>query len=133
MAQTKKKRRRKHRGTQGGGIDTRAGRGRPRTREEARAQAKRRSEMKRGGRASAREAPPTWRSAINRGLIGAVIFFALTVFLFGKTVGEAAALAAVMLVLYIPLGYFVDNFFYKRRRAQELRARAAAKQAKQGK
>ena len=37
MAQTNKRRRRKHRGTQGGRIDTKPTRGRPRSREEAKA------------------------------------------------------------------------------------------------
>lgn len=125
MAQTKKKRRRKHRGTQGGGIDRRGRRGRPRTREEARAQAKRRSEYRRSSTA------PTWRSATIRGLIGAVVFFGLTIVIFGKTAGEAALLSVIMLALYIPLGFYVDQFFYKRRRRQELAARAAEKQAAQ--
>ena len=120
MAQTKKKRRRKHRGTQGGGIDRRGRRGRPRTREEARAQANRRSST-----------APTWRSATIRGLIGAVVFFGLTIVIFGKTAGEAALLSVIMLALYIPLGFYVDQFFYKRRRRQELAARAAEKQAAQ--
>ena len=119
MAQTRKRRRRKHRGTQSGAIDKR-GRGRPRSREQARAQAKRRSEFR-------REAPPSWRTAFNRGAIGSLIFFALMILAFGRGVGEALALSVVMLGLYVPLGYYMDRFFYRRRRAAEARARLKAR------
>ena len=121
MAQTKKKRRKKHKGTQGGSIDRRARGGRPQNREQARAQARRRSEAKRAG-------PPTWQSAIVRGLVAAGIFLLLCVLLFQQPVGQSIALSAVMLVLYVPMGHFIDNFFYKRRRAKELRAKRQKQQ-----
>jgi hypothetical protein len=119
MAQTRKRRRRKHRGTQSGTIDKR-GRGRPRSREQARAQARRRSELR-------RESAPSWQTAFNRGAIGALIFFALMLLVFGRGVGEALTLSLVMLALYVPLGYYMDRFFYRRRRAAQLRARQQAK------
>jgi hypothetical protein len=115
VAQTRKRRRRKHRGTQGGAIDKR-GRGRARSREQAKAQARRRQELR-------REAPPTWQTAFNRGAIGALVFFALMALLFGRSIGEALILSVVMLVIYVPLGYYMDRFFYLRRRAAALRAR----------
>jgi hypothetical protein len=117
MAQTRRKRRRKHRGTQTGRIDTRGRRGRPRTPEEERAQAKRRS-------SSSRERPPSWSSAFLRGLIGAAIFMVLMIAAFGRTFGEAFVLSVVMLAMYVPLGYYVDRFFYKRRLSRERQARA---------
>jgi len=110
MAQTKRKRRRKHRGTQGGSIDRRRSRGRPRSREEARAQAKRRSDVR-------RDRAPTWGSAFRRGLIGAAIFFALLMIAFGRGFAESFVLGVVMLGIYVPLGYAVDRFFWNRRRA----------------
>jgi hypothetical protein len=116
MAQTRRRRRRKHRGTQAGTIDRRGRRGRPRNREEAKAQARRRSEVR-------RDLPPTWGSATTRGLIGAGIFFALMMLLFGRPFGEAAGLSVAMLVIYIPLGYYVDRFFWRRRQAANRRAR----------
>jgi hypothetical protein len=112
MAQTKRKRRRKHRGTQTGRVDNRGRRGRPRSRDEARAQARRRSE-------SRRDVAPTWASAFRRGLFGAAIFLALIVFAFQRPFGEGLALSVVMLAMYVPLGYYVDRFFYNRRRARE--------------
>ena len=66
-----------------------------------------------------------------RGLIGAVVFFFVIVLLFGRPAGAAALLAVVMLGLYVPLGYHVDRFFYRRRRAQEMRQRQAEKVARQ--
>ena len=115
MAQTKRRRRRKHRGTQGGRID-RARRGRPRTREEAKARAR-----SRPSRAPRGERPPTWRSAINRALIASGIFFLLLVLLFGKPVGASVAFASFMLVFYVPMGYFIDRMVWNRRLKQRIR------------
>jgi hypothetical protein len=118
VAQTKRKRRRKHRGTQTGRVDARGRRGRPRSRDEARAQARRRSEVR-------REQAPTWRSAFIRGLFGAGIFLLLMWLPFGRPFGAALALSVVMLGLYVPLGYYVDRFFYNRRRARERAQKSA--------
>jgi hypothetical protein len=118
VAQTKRKRRRKHRGTQTGRIDTRGRRGRPRSRDEARAQARRRSE-------SRRDLAPTWGSAFRRGLFGAGVFLLLIWLAFGRPFGESLALSVVMLALYVPLGYYVDRFFYNRRRARERAQKSA--------
>jgi hypothetical protein len=114
MAQTKRKRRRKRRGTQAGTIDRRGRRGRPRSREEAKAQARRRT-------VDRRDQPPTWGSAFTRGLVGAGIFFALMMLAFGRPAGEALALSVVMLAIYVPLGYYVDRFFWRRRQAAKRR------------
>src|SRR6478672_7785633 len=95
MAQTKKKRRRKQRGTQGGRIDANPRRSKPRTRAEAKARAgAKRKPAQRG------DLPPTWRSSIVRGLV-----------------------AAVMLAFYIPAGYFIDMTMWRRRERARIRAR----------
>lgn len=134
MAQTKKRRRRKHRGTQGGSIDTRGPRGRPRTREEARARARAKGSGRSKQRATVdrRDLAPTWGGAFKRGLIGAVIFFLLLWLAFGRPVGSALLLAVVMLGLYVPMGYYVDQFFYRRRLRQLQAARAAEKAERRG-
>ena len=124
MAQrAKKKRRRKHRGTQTGAIDRRGPRGRPRTREEARARARSRGKKKPARPLDRRDVPPTWASAAKRGVLGAVVFFALIVLLFKQPVGGAVALSALMVAMYVPLGYYVDRFFYRRRMRQQQLAR----------
>jgi len=118
MAQIKKKRRRKHRGTQGGRVDSGRGGGRPRSREEAKARA-------RAGRSSGPkvDSPPTWQSAITRGAVAAVIFTALLMLLFKRPPGTAFGLGAFMLVFYIPAGYYIDTMLWRRRERTRIRAR----------
>jgi len=118
MAQTKRKRRRKHRGTQGGSIDNRR-RGRPRNRAEARARAQQRQKQ-RGPRTAG---PPTWGSAFRKGLVAAAIFFALLALAFQRPIGASVLLAAFMLVFYVPMGYMTDRFFYNRQLRREQRER----------
>ena len=74
-----------------------------------------------------RDIRPTWRSATNRALIAAGVFFALLVLLFGQSVLQALGLAVFMLAFYIPMGYGIDTMLYNRRR----RAKQRAKQARQ--
>jgi hypothetical protein len=117
MAQTKKKRRRKRRGTQGGRIDTRRSVGRPRSREEAKARARSR------GRAAPRgDAPPTWRTATIRGVVASVIFTVLLILIFGRSLGAALGLGAFMLVFYIPAGYYIDTMMWRRRERARIRS-----------
>lgn len=120
MAQTKRRRRRKHRGTQSGRVDTRGRRGRPRSREEAKAQARRRQ-------IDRRDIPPTWSSAFKRGLFGAAIFLLLVWLAFRQPFGSSLILAVLMLAMYVPLGYYVDRFFYNRRQRQLAQQRQAGK------
>jgi hypothetical protein len=118
MAQTRKKRRRKHRGTQGGSIDTRRRTSRPRSREEAKARA--RASRKPTARV---DRPPTWRSSITRGAVAAAIFTVLLLAIFRRPVGVAIALGAFMLLFYIPAGYFIDTTMWRRRERARIRAR----------
>ena len=115
MAQTKKKRRRKHRGTQGGRIDTNR-RARPKTRAEAKARAK--SGTKRGPRG---DHPPTWRNSALRGVGAAVIFAILLLVIFKRPLGAALGLGAFMLVFYIPAGYYIDMMMWRRRERARIR------------
>jgi hypothetical protein len=106
MAQTKRKRTRKHRGTPAGTIE-RAGRtGRPQTREDAKQIARQR-------RAERLNNPPTWKSAINRAAIAAAVFAVLVVIAFKKDIASGVILAGFMFVLYIPLGYMTDMAIYR--------------------
>ncbi len=117
MAQTRKKRTRKHRGTQGGRVDPgRRSSGRPRSRDEAKARA-------RASRAQKVDAPPTWRSAITRGVVAAAIFTVLLLTLFGRSPGESLGLGAFMLAFYIPAGYYIDMMMWRKRERARIRAR----------
>jgi hypothetical protein len=116
MAQTKKKRRRKRRGTQGGRIDT-STRAKPRSRAEAKSRA--RAKRKPVARV---DLPPTWRSSITRGLVAAVIFFVLLLLIFKRPIGTSLALGAFMLAFYIPAGYFIDMTLWRRRERTRMRS-----------
>jgi drug/metabolite transporter (DMT)-like permease len=114
MAQTRR-RRRKHRGTQSGSIDRRRA-SRPRSRQEARSRARKQMGTK-------REGPPSWSTAVTRGLFGAGVFLLLLVLVLGQSVARSVPLAAFMLLIYIPLGHFIDRFMFDRRQAAKRRAR----------
>jgi hypothetical protein len=118
MAQTRKKRQRKRRGTQGGRIDTK-----PRARPRNRAEAKARAGAKRKPVAQRGDLPPTWRSSILRGLVAAVIFTVLLMLIFKRPAGVALALGAFMLVFYVPAGYFIDMTLWRRRERARMRSR----------
>jgi len=117
VAQTRKKRRRKRRGTQGGRVDANRRAARPRTRAEAKARARSKRRIPRV------DEPPTWRSSIIRGVVAALIFFALLLFAFGRPLGSALALGGFMLAFYIPAGYYIDTMMWRRRERAKLRAR----------
>jgi Flp pilus assembly protein TadB len=107
VAQTRKKRRRKHRGTQAGTID-RAGRTtRPRGREDPKAAARRRRQERLDKR-------PTLKAAAQRAALAAVGVGVLMAVVpnFARTPGQAALLALFMFVIYVPLGYFLDKTIY---------------------
>jgi hypothetical protein len=106
MAQTKRKRTRKHRGTPAGTIDRAGQTGRPQTREDAK-------KISRDRRKERLNRPPSWRSAINRAAIAALLFGVLLVILFKRDIAQGLALGAFMFVLYIPLGYATDTMIYR--------------------
>jgi hypothetical protein len=132
MASTKKKRQTKHRGNAAGFVETRGrtGRNRPEV-----APAKGRGKKGGGTMAQARAnrfaKPPSWSSAFQRALFAVVIFVGVVVLAFGQKPLPAIALGVFMLLLYTPMGYLMDSYFYKRRRNQAAAAKAATtKQAK---
>jgi hypothetical protein len=132
MAQTKKKRRRKHRGTQGGRIDTRPSRGRARSRAEAKSRARSRTKKKGGPRVPD---PPSWSSALKKGAVAAVLFVGLLAFM-GQNPITSLVVGILMLGFYIPMAYLLDRFMYLRylrkeeqKRAEREAQRTGARQA----
>lgn len=116
MAQTKRKRTRKHRGNAAGIVErpahnsrgTAAGSGkqrRPMTKEEARIEARRKRQER-------MNRPPTWKGAVQRAAIAAGLFAVLVVVFFGENVTTAVSLAIFMLAVYVPLSYFTDKALY---------------------
>jgi hypothetical protein len=112
MAQTKR-RRTKHRGNAAGMVEARGRTGRKLTPEEKKPI---------GGKGSARtnqranryENPPTWKAAVNRAAIAVVFFAVLIILIFKQPIANAIALAGVMLLLYVPMGYYTDLYMYRR-------------------
>ncbi len=106
MAQAKNKRKRKHRGTPAGTVE-RAGRtGRPPVKQDAKAIARQR-------RAERLDRPPTWRGAVNRAAVAAVVVAVLVVLVFEQEVSSAVTLGVLMFALYIPLGYATDSAIHR--------------------
>jgi Flp pilus assembly protein TadB len=109
MAQTKRKRRTKHRGNAAGSVEVRGRTGRPPTPEERKKQER---ELARNKRAAT---PPTWRSAVNKAaLISALMFVLLMLTSKGKVL-PSLAFVVIAMIIYVPLGYYLDTWMWKRR------------------
>jgi hypothetical protein len=122
VAQTKRKRRRKHRGTQGGRIDTRPARGRARSRAEAQQRARGRTRRKKPGERVPQ--PPSWSSALKKGGVAAVLFLGLLALMGQDPVKTLIAAVLLGLVFYVPMAYWMDSFFYRRHLRKEAQKRA---------
>ena len=114
MAQTKRKR--KHRGTKAGTIEARGRTGRPPNP----------AEVKKAEAAARREhrldQPPTWRGAVNRAAIAAVVFAIIAAVALGQPPASAAMLALLAFAMYVPSGYYIDKLIYERRQRQKQKA-----------
>jgi hypothetical protein len=125
MAQARKKRKSRHRGTQAGTVEARGRTSRPTGERKTSAPAKKpanRAEARqiaRQKRAARFDQPPTWRSALNRAAFAAAIFGVLMVAAFRRPVLEGAAFACLMVFLYLPMSYYTDKLLYKRRQRQK--------------
>jgi hypothetical protein len=114
MAQTKRKRRSKHRGTAAGTIEARGRTGRKPTPEELRKDARQRRLDK----------PPSWNSAFLKAALMAAVLFALTqIGLFGDETSlvQSITICLFALLLYTPAAYATDKWVYnrnQRRKAQ---------------
>src|SRR3954447_7624490 len=112
MAQTKRKRRTKHRGNAAGMVEVRGRTGRP---GDPAPGAKRKGGALRTDRL---DRPPTWRSAANRSAIATILFVVVISFL-QKNVAAAVAIGLVMFFVYTALGFYTDKWNYERRQAKK--------------
>ncbi len=110
MAQTKKRRRKKHRGTQAGTVARPTSSSSKRT-PSSKAEGKAMAQQRRDERLSK---PPSWRSAMNRAAFAALLFFGVAYFLLDESPAMAAVLSLFALVLYIPAAYYTDSWRYRR-------------------
>jgi hypothetical protein len=115
MAQTRRKRRTKHRGNAAGVVEARGRTGRAPTPQE-------RKKASSGGRRERVVKPPSWNSAFTKALVMAVLLFVLTrVGIFGRHVpiSQSLFLAAFAVLLYTPLAYVTDRWVYQRQQRRQ--------------
>ena len=111
MAQTRRRRRTKHRGNAAGVVEARGRTGRKPTAAEkggAGAGRARQSRLERSNR------PPTWRGAFYRAMAAAVLLLLVSLLLI-KNAAQAVALFPVVLLIYVPISYYTDLWMYRRR------------------
>jgi hypothetical protein len=113
VAPTKRKRRStKHRGNAAGMVESRGRTGRKLTAADRKAAARK-------GRMDRFSKPPTVRGAMQRSSIAALVFIAAMILIVHQTVAASIALGGFVLLFYVPLSYYTDLFFYRRRMAKD--------------
>jgi hypothetical protein len=119
MAQTKRKRRTKHRGNAVGMVEVRGRTGRKPTAAE---------KGSKGGtgkldaaerRALRLDTPPTWKGAAQRAGIAAAIFVLILLLVLKEKPAAVISFGVLMLALYVPMSYYMDLFIYRRRQAKK--------------
>ncbi|HWE33752.1 MAG TPA: hypothetical protein VG410_09715 [Solirubrobacteraceae bacterium] len=122
MAQTKRKRRSKHRGTAAGTIQARGRTSRPPSKDE----------RKKLDRAQMREERlnkrPTWSSSLKRASLAAIVMFVFVLVTTntkkgGSSVGTAVLFAVFALAIYVPAGYYLELWMWKRRQRKRALSR----------
>jgi hypothetical protein len=115
MAQTKRKRRNKHRGNAVGVVEARGRTSKPREGSKAAAKPAR----GRGAMGRQQLKPPTIQGSAIKALVGCVILFVFFRFLSkGTTTTGALEMCVVAFVLYTPIMYMTDKFIYNRKQRQ---------------
>jgi Flp pilus assembly protein TadB len=116
MAQAKRKRTRKHRGNAAGIVERPAHNSRPTSQT---ATKQRRPMSKDDQRAEQRRKrqermsrPPTWKGAMQRAGVAALLFAVLVTVFFKEKAVNSVTLAAFMFLVYIPLSYFTDRALF---------------------
>ena len=115
MAQTKRKRRSKHRGTAAGTIEARGRTSRPPSEQDRKRQARTEAREKRLNQA------PTWRTSFTRaGFAAVLLFIFLLVTAKGKNkVSVAVLFTLVALAIYVPAGYYIELALWRRRQRRK--------------
>ena len=114
MAQTKRKRQTKHRGNAAGVVESRGRTGRKPTAAEKSVEAKERAQA-RQKREARHDRPPTWRGAFSRALVAAVLVLVVMLVLLPKNKAQAFLYFPFVLVLYVPISFYTDQWLYRRR------------------
>ena len=124
MAQTKRKRRTKHRGNAAGVVESRGRTGRKPTAAEKSGTATGASKAK-ATALDRRDRPPTWRAAFIKGMLAAVVLLLFMILVLPKSNSSLVGLFPVVLVMYTVISYYTDRFVYRyRQRKKAERGRA---------
>lgn len=113
MAQTKRKRQTKHRGNAAGVVESRGRTGRKPTKAE-KGGAAGPADRSREKRLERQDRPPTWRGAFYRAMAAAVLML-LVMLLILKKPNQAIAYFPVVLLIYVPISYYTDQWLFNRR------------------
>src|SRR2546423_8994690 len=116
VAQTRRRRRTKHRGNAAGVIESRGRTGRKPTAAEKRGAAS--AARKKDTVNDRRDRPPTWRGAFYRPMIAAVLLLLVAIVLH---VGPAVAYFPSALLVYTPIIYYTTLGTYRRRHPAKTR------------
>jgi Flp pilus assembly protein TadB len=128
MAQTRPKRKTKHRGNAAGVVESRGRTGRKPTAAEKSGD-QRELAREKEKLLDKRDRPPTWRGAFLKAMFAA-IFLLLVVILVLHQTNQAIGLFPVVLVMYTVVSYYSDKWIYDRRqrkKAQTGGGRAASR------
>jgi Flp pilus assembly protein TadB len=117
MAQTKRKRRTKHRGNAAGTVEVRGRTGRPPSADERKKQTR---EMARQARLNK---PPTWRASFNRALLASGFMFVLLLVTSKFKIVPSLLFAVLAMAIYVPSGFYLESWLYRRRMAKKEHAR----------
>ncbi|MGI8715492.1 MAG: hypothetical protein ACR2NR_20385 [Solirubrobacteraceae bacterium] len=109
MAQTKRKRRTKHRGTAAGVVSSRGRTSRPASPEE------RKKQKREENRRIRLDKAPTWRSALNKALLAGGFMFVFLLVTSKFKIVPSVVFALFAMAIYVPAGYYLELFLYRRR------------------
>jgi hypothetical protein len=127
VAQTRRRRHTKHRGNAAGVVESRGRTGRKPTLAEKDPDS-REAKLAKEKRLDRRDRPPTWRGAIVRAMAAAVLVLLIMLLVFKQSEAQAFPLFVLVLVLYVPIGYYTELWAYNRR----MRSKAAQGAARKG-
>ena len=120
MAQTRRKRRTKHRGNAAGVVEARGRTGRKPTPAEKSGKP-RDLAREREQKLDRRDRPPTWRGAFVRAMFAAVLMLLIVIVVLNQP-NQAIALFPIVLLMYVPVSYYTDKFVYERRQRKKAAA-----------
>jgi hypothetical protein len=114
MAQTRGKRKTKHRGNAAGVVESRGRTGRKPTAAEKNGEGAKAAARKREELIDKRDRPPSWRGAFYKAMIASVLLL-LVMLLVLKQSDGVAGLFPIILVGYTVVSYYTDKWVYDRR------------------